>query len=203
MTTEALGAAIAQACAASAAQHDRLCPRQVLGVRMGLAVGHALDLSLPRQDKRLLLFAETDGCLLDGISAATGCTVGHRTMRIVDYGRVALTALDLERGEAFRIAPRPGVRELARDYAAPGLPRYAAQLEGYQRIPELLLFDVVRVRLALDVDALLGRPGSRVNCSQCGEEVLNQRETYVRGQAVCPGCRDSAYYEPFGSTTTT
>ncbi len=198
MTTGAVHAsraAIERACTESAAQHERLCPRQVLGVRMGLAVGNALDLPLPRADKRLLLFAETDGCVLDGIAAATGCTGGHRTMRVIDYGRVAVTGVDLETGLAVRVAPRAGVRELAWAYAADATSRYEAQLAGYQRVPEPLLLNATPVRIALDTEALLGRAGVRVECARCGEEVLNGRETRVLGEPVCPGCLGPAYYE--------
>jgi formylmethanofuran dehydrogenase subunit E len=60
----------------------------VLGVRIGLAAGEALDLDLPRADKRLLMLVETDGCFADGVSVATGCWLGRRTLRLVDYGRV-------------------------------------------------------------------------------------------------------------------
>jgi formylmethanofuran dehydrogenase subunit E len=196
MTTRALEPSIAVACAESAAQHERLCPRQVLGVRIGLAAGHALGLSLPRDDKRLLLFAETDGCVLDGVTAATGCTAGHRTLRIVDYGRVAVTAVDVETQRAVRIAPRTGVRELAVTFASNDVPRYYAQVEGYQQIPEQALLRVEPVTLTFDLTALLGRRGTRVDCSRCGEEVLNGREAYVSGGAVCPGCQAGAYYQP-------
>ncbi|MEW5956125.1 MAG: FmdE family protein [Chloroflexota bacterium] len=69
----------------SAALHHHLCPRQVLGVRIGLAGANALGLDAPRSDKRLLVLMETDGCGANGVSAATGCWVGRRTMRIFDY----------------------------------------------------------------------------------------------------------------------
>jgi formylmethanofuran dehydrogenase subunit E len=194
MTTRALKSSVAVACAASAAQHERLCPRQVLGVRIGIAAGEALGLTLPRDDKRLLLFAETDGCVLDGVTAATGCTVGHRTLRIIDYGRVAVTAVDVETERAVRIAPRAGVRELAISFAGDALPRYHAQVEGYQQIPEHDLLCVEPVSLTFDLAALLGRRGARVDCSRCGEEVLNGREVYLGGGPVCPGCQGGAYY---------
>ncbi|MDP2327546.1 MAG: FmdE family protein [Dehalococcoidia bacterium] len=196
MTTRALDSSVAIACAVSAAQHERLCPRQVLGVRMGLAAGHALGLSLPRDDKRLLLLAETDGCVLDGVTAATGCTVGHRTLRIIDYGRVAVTAVNVETERAVRIVPRAGVRELAISFAGDDLPRYYAQVEGYQQMPEHDLLRVEPVALTFDLTALLGRRGTRVDCSRCGEEVLNGRELYVGEGAVCPGCQGGAYYQP-------
>ncbi|HZY41747.1 MAG TPA: FmdE family protein, partial [Anaerolineae bacterium] len=66
----------------SAAMHQHLCPRQVLGARLGLLAGFELGLTVPQSDKRLLAIVETDGCFADGIAVATGCTVGHRTLRV-------------------------------------------------------------------------------------------------------------------------
>jgi formylmethanofuran dehydrogenase subunit E len=45
--------------------HERLCPRQVLGARIGLYGGRLLDLQLPQSlgQKRLMSFVETDVCL--------------------------------------------------------------------------------------------------------------------------------------------
>ena len=94
--------------AQSAANHQRLCPRQVLGVRMGLAGAGLLEMEVPRTDKLLLVIVETDGCFVSGIEAATGCSVLHRTLRVEDYGKVAASFVDVNSGRAFRLAPRPG-----------------------------------------------------------------------------------------------
>ncbi|MEW6402974.1 MAG: formylmethanofuran dehydrogenase subunit E family protein [Chloroflexota bacterium] len=61
--------------------HDHPCPRQILGVRIGLAGMKTLGLHEPPAKKQLLVIAETDGCFVDGVIAATHCTVGHRTLR--------------------------------------------------------------------------------------------------------------------------
>ncbi|MBI3177949.1 MAG: formylmethanofuran dehydrogenase, partial [Chloroflexi bacterium] len=66
----------------SAALHRHLCPRQVLGVRMGMLAGEVLGLDLPQGDKRLFTIVETDGCASDGIATATNCWVGRRTLRV-------------------------------------------------------------------------------------------------------------------------
>ena len=66
----------------SASEHSHLCPRQVLGVRMGLAGLAALGLKAPVTTKTALVIIETDGCFADGIRVATGATVGHRTLRV-------------------------------------------------------------------------------------------------------------------------
>jgi formylmethanofuran dehydrogenase subunit E len=185
---------VGDALASSREQHGRLCPRQVLGVRIGLAGASALSLAVPRHDKRLLVVAETDGCLLSGIEAATGCSTRHRTLRIEDYGKVAATFIDSRTGQAFRIAPRPGIRSLASAFAPDEPRRYYAQLLGYQRISEVDLVCVTAVTLVRDVSALVGRAGVRVDCSSCGEEILNGREQIDGGAPYCLACRAEAYY---------
>ena len=88
-----------------AALHHHLCPRQVLGVRMGMLAGKVLSLALPQSDKRLLTIMETDGCGADGVAVATNCWVGRRTMRIEDYGKMAATFVDTVTARAVRITP--------------------------------------------------------------------------------------------------
>ena len=55
----------------SARDHSHLCPRQILGVRIGLTGLSALGFSEPPTGKRLLIITETDGGFADGLSAAT------------------------------------------------------------------------------------------------------------------------------------
>ena len=184
---------IANACARSAAEHERLCPRQVLGVRMGFAAADALAIALPVREKQLLLLAETDGCFVDGVGAATGCTVGHRTLRVYDYGRVAITAVDLLTRRAIRVSPRPDVRQRARELAPDEAHSWAAQLRAYELMPVEDLLNATPVLPTVDIDALVGR-AERVECSRCGEEILNGRELWVGCEPVCVPCLQGAYY---------
>ena len=97
----------------SALDHNHLCPRQVLGVRMGVYAAKLLQPDLLQKNKRLLTFVETDSCFADGIGAVTGCSVGHRTMRIVDFGKTAATFVDTKHEHTIRIFPSERARELA------------------------------------------------------------------------------------------
>lgn len=180
----------------SAAQHSHLCPRQVLGVRMALAALGVLDMTVPPARRRLLVISETDGCFCDGLTAVTACTVGHRTLRVVDYGKVAATFVDVEREFAVRIAPQADARQKAHRYAATEQKAYFAQLIGYGRMPDEELFTFQEVCLNTSLSALLSRPGVRVNCSSCGEEILNEREVTVAGKVLCRACAGEAYYAP-------
>lgn len=180
----------------SSAQHKHLCPRQVLGARIGLAGAAALGLDAPRSDKRLLIFVETDGCFADGVAAATGCTMGHRTLRLADYGKIAATFVDVKTETAVRIAPQLDIRHKAHAYAPDETKHYYAQLVGYQQMPDEELLTVQPVRLTTSVKQVVSRNGVRVNCAHCGEEIINEREIIIDGQPVCVSCTGSAYFEP-------
>ena len=180
--------------AKSAARHSHLCPRQVLGVRMGLAGMEALHLSLPIKNKRLLVIVETDGCFTDGIEVTTGVTVGHRTLRVEDYGKTAATFIDTITGEAIRIGTHPEARYRAWDYATGERRHYFAQLAGYQIMPEDILFTFQSVKLTKTLKEIISRPGVRTSCDHCGEEIVNEREIVLSEQTLCQACSGSSYY---------
>lgn len=147
------------------------------------------------KSKRLLVIAETDGCGMDGIAVAASCTVGRRTIRVVDYGKVAATFIDTDTGQTVRIAPSSRSRELAWDFAPEATTSWQSYLIGYQRIPDELLFSEQLVVLNKNLGQLLGQPGVRTECQQCGEEIMNSREVTVRGQALCLSCAGESYYQ--------
>jgi formylmethanofuran dehydrogenase subunit E len=181
----------------SAMLHQHLCPRQVLGVRMGLAGGHWLGLDVPQTDKRLLTIVETDGCLIDGLAVATGCRVGRRTMRVLDFGKVAATFVDTQTGRAVRIVPSQASRQRARDYAPAATTRWEAYLLGYQCMPDAKLLEIQEVALTMSLDKILSKDGYRVNCDMCGEEIINEREVIQDGLTLCRVCAGERYYSPY------
>jgi len=174
--------------------HARLCPRQVLGARIGLYGAELLGLELPRPDKRLLAIVETDGCFVDGVIAATGCRVGRRTLRVIDHGKVAATFVDVQTGRAVRARPRTGARRQACVYLPEASDAWHAQLDAYQWMPTAELLEAESVELRTPLQELLGRAGIRVECSRCGEDVINDRRVQVAGQVLCRGCAGDAYF---------
>ena len=182
--------------ALSAARHDHLCPRQVLGVRMGLAGLRLLDLSPSDPRKQLIVIAETDGCFADGLEVATGASVGHRTLRIADLGKIAATFTDVHRECSIRLVPNPDVRSRAGEYTPNDNSQYFAQLTGYQRMPDDELFLIHRVALNTSIKAIVSHPGVRATCSVCREEIINEREVLRDGQVLCRTCAGEGYYIP-------
>lgn len=180
----------------SAALHRHLCPRQVLGARIGLKAGEWLGLDFPRSDKRVLVFVETDGCFADGVSVASGCWLGRRTLRLVDHGKVAATFVDTKTGRAVRIAPRPDLRARVREGRPDGQKRWDAYMAAYQTWPDEALLTVQPVRLTLDLAALISVAGVRAVCDRCGEEIINGREVTSPGETLCRDCAGERYWEP-------
>ncbi|MEO8391464.1 MAG: FmdE family protein [Chloroflexota bacterium] len=180
--------------AQSVVLHHHLCPRQVLGVRMGMVAALLLDLELPQGDKRLYTFVETDGCFADGVMVATGCSLGHRTLRLIDYGKVAATFVDTLSERAVRIVPHRLARTRAIEYEPNIESHWRAQLEAYQIMPLTELFQATEVTLNLSLKAVISQAGLRVTCSVCGEEILNAREIRVGDQIVCQSCGEESYW---------
>lgn len=180
--------------AQSASSHSSLCPRQVLGVRMGRFAAYLLGFDPLQVEKRLLVIVETDGCFATGVSTATKCTIGSRNLRIEDQGKAAATFTDTRLRRSIRLAPSADARALAEEYA-PNVPdRWQAMLEGYQKIPDELLFSWQSVELLTSIDAIFSRPGVRTTCQACGEEIINEREVMVEECVLCRSCAGLSYY---------
>ena len=178
----------------SSARHSHLCPRQVLGVRMGLAGLRVIGVESPILNKTALIIIETDGCFADGIEVATGAAIGHRTMRVEDLGKIAATFTNVKTGRTIRLAPCLDVRQRALDYAAGIKKKYYAQLKGYQIMPEGELFTFREVQLEPALPVILSRPGVRAKCSNCGEEIINERQVCQDGKILCRNCAGDRYY---------
>jgi len=190
----------------SAMRHRHLCPRQVLGVRIGLAGLRALGLVgadyRPRfrnLDKRLLTIVETDGCGADGVAVATDCAVGHRTLRVFDFGKVAATLVDTSRDRAVRLCPVSGARSLAVSQAPEACSPWHSYLQAYQTLPDKTLLRIQGVRLTRAVAEILSKAGYRVRCDLCDEEIINEREVYRDGKTLCQACAGDSYYETLPS----
>ncbi len=178
----------------SSSMHSHLCPRQILGVRIGLAGMHALSFETPPDNKRLLVIIETDGCFADGLTAATNCTVGHRTLRVEDYGKTAATFVDIRIGKAVRAAPVIDIRQRACICVPNESRHYFAQMQAYQIMPDEEMFIVTEVQLTTPLEDIISRPGIRMDCDVCGEEIMNEREVKQNGLVLCRTCAGTSYY---------
>ena len=178
----------------SSARHDHLCPRQVLGVRMGLAGLAAIGLDAPMLHRAALVIIETDGCFADGIEVATGATVGHRTLRVMDCCKTGAVFANTKTGQTIRLAPQLDIRERAHLFSPDVKNKYYAQLKGYRVMPDAELFSFKEVLLKPTLEVILSRPGLRTKCDRCGEEIINARQVTVGSETLCMACAQIGYY---------
>lgn len=177
--------------------HGHLCPGQVLGVRMSMLGLKEIGISDPKgkDRKNIIVFVEMDRCATDAVQSVTGCSLGHRTMKFMDYGKMAATFVNLKTGKAVRVIAREDSREKAKNTFPKIGDKYAAQLEAYKIMPDEDLFDVMEVSITLKPEDMPGRPLRRVPCDACGEQVQDMREICRDGKVLCIPCADGGYYE--------
>jgi formylmethanofuran dehydrogenase subunit E len=182
----------------SARIHGHLCPGQVLGVRMSQLGLREIGITDPkgRDRKSLIVFVEMDRCATDAVQSVTGCSLGHRTMKFMDYGKMAATFVNLKTGRAVRVLALDDAREGAQALL-PDIPdKHQAQLEAYKIMPEEELFAVQEVTVTLRPEDMPGRPLRRLPCDACGEHVQDMREIERNRRTLCRPCAEGGYYKP-------
>ena len=172
--------------------HGDICPGIVLGTRMTMAGMRALGLSPLEKHHDLLVYVEIDRCAADAIQAITGCSLGHRTLKFRDYGKLAATFVNARTGEAVRVSV---IEKTDRGRDGPNVKE--AMKEAVKRLsaaPEAEILRLARVLVQVPEEDLPGFPRSKVICSRCGEQVLDGREIVVDGRPLCKACASGSYY---------
>ncbi len=153
----------------SSHDHKHICPRQILGVRIGLKGMAVLGFEASLRHKHLLVISETDGCFIAFVNTETG--------------------------RAVRVAPALDVRERASSYVPEEKRHYFAQMLAYQVMPDEELMTVQEVVLNISIDEVISHSGVRVNCARCGEEIMNERQVTIEGKHYCQSCAKGGYYQ--------
>jgi formylmethanofuran dehydrogenase subunit E len=177
--------------------HGHLCPGQVLGVRMALLGCRLVGVEDPRgaDRKKLIVWVEIDRCMTDAVSAVTGVRLGRRSLKYLDYGKVAATFHNLDEGLSVRVAAREDSRALAEERFPHLQGKKERQMAAYSAALDEELFTVEKVSVALKEADLPGRPRSRVFCANCLEGVNDRREvTQADGRTLCRPCAGDGYY---------
>jgi formylmethanofuran dehydrogenase subunit E len=178
--------------------HGHICAGQILGLRMALYGLRLLGLADPegRDRKRLVTFVEIDRCATDAISVVTGCRLGKRALKFVDFGKVAATFCDLEQGRAVRVIARESSKERARQLYPQITDKNQQQMKAYRELADEELFEAQWVRVKLGPEDLPGYKGPRILCQECGEGINFRREVQRDGRTLCRACAGERYYEP-------
>jgi formylmethanofuran dehydrogenase subunit E len=165
--------------------HGHICAGIVYGTRISLAAMKALGLDPDAKNKNLIVYAEIDRCMTDAVQVISGCHLGHRSMKYVDYGKFAATFVNTDTGKAVRgtikedFKSSDDVNELIKTVA--GLPEDA-----------VVTLRPVKVEIP-DFD-LPGFPRRTAVCSICGEKINDGRDVVREGKAYCRACAGGKYY---------
>lgn len=177
---------------AAAEFHGHLCGGQVIGVRMAMAGLRELGITDPhgRERKDFVAIVETDRCATDAILTVTGLTPGKRSLKILDYGKMAAIFVHLPSGRAVRIHTLESSSEKATKLAATMHPEAGkdAYLQALKELPEEDLFGIREVETALEPCDLPGPPVRVAVCVACGEQVLDGRDICIDGKSYCKPC---------------
>ncbi|MFH7319325.1 FmdE family protein [Desulfurivibrio sp. D14AmB] len=182
----------------STAVHGHICAGQVIGVRLAMIGLREIGIDDPRggQRKDFYVLVEIDRCATDAIQSVTGCTLGKRSLKWLDYGIMAATFVNLKTGRAVRVTAREEAREQAAKYCPEISDRAKQQLEAYRLMPEEELFAVQPVRVEVPQEDLPGKPLRRVQCQSCGDWVQDCREVSgQKGETLCRPCAHGRYYQ--------
>jgi formylmethanofuran dehydrogenase subunit E len=168
--------------------HGHHCAGQVLGVRMAMAGCREVGIEEPKGCKRLVVYVEMDRCATDAVQAVTGCSLGKRTLKFLDYGKMAATFVNTETEQAVRVLAKDDARSLAPRYVHDAADPREAQKQAYRIMPEDELFSVTPVSLQIPAQEMPGYRGNRVLCAACGEGINHHRELKRDGRTLCIPC---------------
>lgn len=177
--------------------HGHICAGQVIGVRMSMLGLERIGIDDPKgaDRKKLYVLVEIDRCATDAIQSVTGCSLGKRSMRWMDFGIMAATFVNLETGKAVRVTAREESRELSKKYCPEVEEKYQRHLAAYRIMPEEELFTVQEVKVTIPDCNMPGRPQRRVQCEQCGDHVQDSRDVEQEGRILCRACAGLRYYQ--------
>jgi formylmethanofuran dehydrogenase subunit E len=181
----------------SAMLHSKLCPRQVLGVRMARLACMLLGVDPALNRKSIYVYMETGHCAADGVMVVTGASANNGLMRLVGYGKLAATFVLRSSGDAIRVIERYESRDGAMNMM-PELPPWKAQRDAYQTMPDDQLFDWQHVLLNESVPVISKKHS--VTCQHCGDRISEHAEVIADGQILCQICAGDAYFVPIKTT---
>jgi len=173
--------------------HGHLSPGVALGIRMG-EVG-LKKLGLPRGDKRLFAVVETTLCLADGVQASTGCTLGHCSLRIEDFGKLAVCLARSDTKTGVRMILKRGApSQLVDDWMM--RKRKLSHEEEEELAKELLRLEESFFRIEeVTVDPFSEfDEGEIIECDECGELFTEAKAVRKQGKTICKACSGLRYY---------
>ena len=162
--------------------HGHSCRGQIFGVRIARK---GMELAAAASTRDMIVVVENDRCIADAIQVVTGTRIGRRTMKLVPYGRMAATFMNLAMSRAWRVNLNLGDRPCD----DPDLNDAALLM-----MPDEDLLRWREVRVDFPPHELPGKPQRVVRCTRCGEKVFDFRDLPDPAGPTCVACAQGGYY---------
>ena len=178
--------------------HGHECPGLALGFRATELALEALgcDRSV---DEELIAVVENNACGVDALQILAGCSFGKGNLYFKDYGKTVYTLARSRDGSAVRVAVKYGAtfdkdyssaKERASSVSATQKDKALFKEALKKRIHSILnagpeVFDIKRVVVDLPGPASIYQT---LQCSACGEGVMEPRARLKDGRVVCIPC---------------
>ena len=138
-----------------------------------------------KKHKDLIVYVETDRCMTDAVQGVSGCGLGKRSLKYVDYGKFAATFVRLSTGEAYRVTT---TKDFPKDLSVDEVLKLVSETPD----EEMLLLE--RVEVDIPENDLPGSAKERAVCSVCKERVMDGRAVFKDDTPYCKACLYGAYY---------
>lgn len=165
--------------------HGHVCTGIVFGVRIARAGLEYLGIDDPIRNKDFIVYIEADRCIADAIQSVTGCSLGKRRLKWVDYGKMAASFVD--------ITTQKGIRIVVDNQQA--MPEKTDIVTYWSKFSDEELFRFEPITVALKPEDLPSKPLRKAVCGICHEKIMDGRERLKDGQIICKACADGAYYQ--------
>ena len=165
--------------------HGYLSTGAFIGIQMFNLAKRVLDIS---DGDRLIATCETYNCLPDAFQAIAGCTIGNKTLRIRDHGKMAVTINKRAPiGEKIK-----GIRIVLDPAKTKKYPKLHAWYMKTEKVPHsevvTILLDAGESVYTYEILDLVvpEKPAKRiVICDDCKESFIQRV-----GETICPACSE-------------
>ncbi len=123
--------------------------------------------------------------MTDAVMVVTGCSLGKRSLKFVDYGKFAVTLVNLQTGQAVR-------GTVKKVFSSKGNKEEA--LNEIFTTPDSLLVTLQDVNVEIPALDMPGPPSNKAVCEICEERIVDGREVIRNGQTSCRACGSEKYY---------
>ncbi|OQX84171.1 MAG: formylmethanofuran dehydrogenase, partial [Candidatus Latescibacteria bacterium 4484_7] len=184
--------------------HGHRCPAMPLGLRAGFAAMRALGVERA-SNKELFCYLEVGPahammCFGDGVQVSTGCTYGKGTIEKTEYGKTAITLIDVENKRAVRVALKPEFQKKALESTFVQLRKKGIEPKD---IEVSVVDPLIEKVMMLSTDELFNisdpfaiefkRIKGTFNwfeCEGCGEVVFENVLRVIDGKKLCVPCAE-------------